>query len=97
VGFQVEMRCDPHEEAESSGCLSTNETDINANKVKELVHENGRITTREVANILRISYTVLNNTERKQIIFANSEIYYEIISEDNTSKLSDVILKLSKF
>lgn len=71
--------------------------DENVNKVRELVHGNRRITTREVANMLRISYTGLNNTEWSQMIFAYSESYYQIISQDNTWKLSDVRLKLSKF
>jgi hypothetical protein len=85
------------EEAESSGRPSTNKTDDNVNKVKELVHKIGRFTTSDVANMLRISCTVLNNTQWSQMTFANSEIYYEIISEDNTSKLSHVPLKLSTF
>jgi hypothetical protein len=72
-------------------------TDENVNKVRELVHDNRRITTGEIATVLRISYMVLNNTEGSQIIFANSEIYYEIISQNIISKLSDVRLKVSKF
>jgi hypothetical protein len=46
VVFQFEMRYDP------SGRPSTNTTEENVNKVNEIVHGNGRITTREIANML---------------------------------------------
>jgi hypothetical protein len=40
------------EDAECSGCVSKNKTDENEDRVKELVHENIRIATHDVANML---------------------------------------------
>jgi hypothetical protein len=37
---KLKYSVNPRKEAESSGRSSTNKTDVNVNKVKELVHEN---------------------------------------------------------
>jgi hypothetical protein len=49
------------EDPECSGCLSKSKTDENVDRVKELVHENIRITTREVANMLEISFWLVQS------------------------------------
>jgi len=52
VVLRVQKQCDPVEDAECLGCPPKSETADNVDQLKELVLENRRVTTSEVADML---------------------------------------------